>query len=244
MNRLIKAEWYRVRHSNNIIKWLILISVVLAVMPLSDLRLKTSSDYMMQITTGIEIFITFFLIIFSSVILGFIYLNKTGLYEVMAGNNINHIIMSKVTVDVTFISIVVSLSYGVLYIIMGLIRGWGNMDKTAIRFLLFFVILYHISLCGILIMMSFRQMAGAVFAFLKFELLDTGIMFLLEVVFKDEISNSFYEKLMNWFITNQITGVIARKITISFVTEIILSLVVEFVFWYAIAYYGMKKKKY
>lgn len=244
MNRLMKAEWYRIRHSNNIVKWLLFISGVLAVMPLADLRLKTSSDYMVQITKGTDIFISFFLIVFSSVILGLLYLNKTGLYEVMAGNNINHIILSKLAVDATFISLVVSLSYSVLYILMGLIKGWGNMDMTAIRFVLFFLILYHISSCGILIMMSFRQMAGAVVAFLKLQLLDTGIMLWVEVIFKNKISNSLYEKLMNWFITNQITNVINGRITVYFVSEIILSLVVEFVFWYAIAYYGMKKKKY
>lgn len=93
-------------------------------------------------------------------------------------------------------------------------------------------------------MMSFRQMAGAVVAFLKLQLLDTGIMLWVEVIFKNKISNSLYEKLMNWFITNQITNVINGRITVYFVSEIILSLVVEFVFWYAIAYYGMKKKKY
>lgn len=244
MNRLMKAEWYRVKNSNNIVKWLILISAVLVVMPLADLKLKTASEYMIKITEDVVIFIPFFLIIFSSVILGFMYLNKTALYEVMAGNKINHIIMSKVTVDATFISVVVCVSYIVVYVIMGVIQGWGNMDKIGIRFLLFFVILYHVSSCGILIMMSFRQMSGAVVAFLKVNLLDTGIMVWIEIIFKDEISKSVYEKFMNWFITNQITWVLSRKITCYLAAEIILSLVVEFVFWYAIAYYGMKKKKY
>lgn len=244
MNRLMRAEWYRVRHSNNIIKWLMLICVVLAVIPVTDLKLKTTSEYMVAATKDTVIFVQLFLIMFSAVMVGFMYMNKTAFYEVMAGNRIHHMIMSKVLVDATFITVAVSGCYIIGCVLMGFLRGWGNIDNLAVRGLLFFIILYHISACGILIMMSFRQMGGVLVAFLKVNLLESGLMVWIEMLFQNRETKTSYTKLMNWFPMNQIEEAIGGRIRMFLVAEIVVSLLVECVFWYLIAYYGMKKRKY
>lgn len=245
MNRLMKAEWYRLKHSNNIWKWLVFIGAALAAMPfLESMKFQTAGEYVQSIGIDTSIFLPVFVIIFSSLCVGFMYVNKTAYYEIMSGNKIHNIIMSKILVDATFISVVVSMCYVFVVAVLGIWKGRGEIDNLPLRLLLLFVVIFHISSAGILIMLSCRQMVGAIVAFLKLNLLDSSIMVWFEIVFKDHVSEKTYDKIMSIFIFNQITDVTRRNITAFLIASILLTTMAEGIFWYVIAYVGMKKKKF
>lgn len=248
MNRLMKAEWYRVRHSSRLIKWLVAACVFAAVLPLLvdyEVLGKNLAENLIaeqEMTT----FLPCLLSVFAATVVGIAYRNKTAYYEVMAGNKIYQIVFSKIFVDATLIAVSVFVSMGIYWIIIGCCNGTGGISQLPLRFLLLFVLFFHFCICGILMMTTFRQMAGIALVYLRFAVVGTFIALLVNMLLEGQLPEKIMARLADWFIIVKLCKIFRSEyeITGHLIFTVIAGMLIESGIWYAISYAGMKKKIY
>ncbi|MCM1180758.1 MAG: hypothetical protein NC347_10910 [Clostridium sp.] len=248
MNRLLKAEWYRVRHSSGLMKWLAIICLIGMGLPLMgdfEFYQQDLTEYLYSSADSITMFLPFFLGTFCAVSMGIAYMNKTAYYEVMAGNKISEILLSKAIVDALFAAAAQFLFFGVCWIIVGINHGKGAIKQLPIRMFLFLVILIHICLAGVLIATAVRHIAAAVLAYLRFAVFDFAFLFIVQI-FEDFIPAAAVPKIVDWFAVMQLSKVLNHEweITGHLVLAVIMSMLLEAGIWYVISYVGMRKKMY
>lgn len=248
MNRLMRAEWYRVRHSSNLIKWLIALSVICVALPLlMDIEIlqRSLAENLMASQTALTIFTVAFLAIFSAVIVGIAYMNKTAYYEVMAGNKIYQIVFSKVFVDAALVSVSVFLCLGIYWTVIGVCNGIGEIDRLPLRLCLLFLVLFQICVTGILIATSVRHILGTVLVYFRFDVAETFIIALLPI-FEEKLPKSMLTRIMDWFTVTKLTKILSfeYEITDHLIFAVIAGLLIESAVWFGISYIGMKKKLY
>lgn len=248
MNRLMRAEWYRVRHSSKLIKWLFALCVICVALPmLMDIEVlqRSLAENLMAAQTGATIFAVGFLVIFSAVIVGIAYMNRTAYYEVMAGNKIYQIVFSKVFVDAVLVSVSVFLCLGIYWTVIGVCNGIGEIDRLPLRLCLLFLVFFQVCVTGILIATSVRHILGAVLAYFRFDVAETFIIALLPI-FEEELPKNILTKIMDWFTMTKLTKILSfeYEITGHLIFAVIAGLLIESAFWFGISYIGMKKKLY
>lgn len=246
MNRLMRAEWYRVRHSSNLIKWLFALCMICVALPvLGDIGVlqRNLSENLMAAQIALTMFVVGFLLIFSAVIVGISYMNKTAYYEVMAGNKIYQIVFSKVFVDAVLVSVSVFLFLGVYWAVIGICNGIGEIKRLPLRLCLLFLVFFHVCTIGILILTSVRQMIGAVLVYFRFVVAE---MFVIFQVLEDVIPEQILEKVMDWFTMIKLNKLLSfeYEITNHLIFTVIAGILIESAFWFGITYMGMKKKLY
>ncbi|MBD5545044.1 MAG: hypothetical protein HDR01_12640 [Lachnospiraceae bacterium] len=248
MNRLMKAEWYRVRHSSKLIKWLLVLCVFCVVLPLFvDIEViqGTLAENLMAEQSALTVFMAGFLSVFSAVIVGIAYMNKTAYYEVVAGNKIYQIVFSKVLVDAILVSVSVFVCLGIYWIVIGACNGIGEIGQLPLRFGLLFFVFFHICTSGILIITSVRQMIGAVLVYLRFALVETAVMFLVQI-FEESIPEKMTGKIADWFTILKLTKILSfeYEITNHLIFTVIAGFLIESAVWFGVSYIGMKKQLY
>ncbi|MCM1159204.1 MAG: hypothetical protein NC300_10635 [Bacteroidales bacterium] len=248
MNRLIKAEWYRMRHSSNLMKWLVVICLVGVGLPLMNDFGIYQNDLTKCLYLSDEVvtmFLPAFLGTFCAAALGISYMNKTAYYEVMAGNKISKILLSKVMVNAFFATVVQSLFFCVCWTIISANYGRGKIGQLPLRVVLFVIILLHICTAGVLIAASVRHMAASVLAYLRFAAFDLAALFIVQI-FEDYIPAAVREKIVDWFIMIQLSKVLNYEweITDYLIFAVMMSMLLEAGIWYAASYVGMRKKIY
>ena len=248
MNRLVKAEWYRIRHSSGLIKWITFICIILFIMPaMTDIHFyeKTVSQNL-AILSGVT---TMFGIIFTGVLIsiciGMSYQNKIAYYEIMDGHNISDILFSKLTVYVSVMMAGVAVPYGIFLAVMAWKNGMGELDKIPLRIMLLLIIYIHVCVTAVLITTSLRHITAVIMVFLRFELLE-GIIVMIQDIISEftEMKSITADRVSEWFVTSQYAKILGGKIDNHIIASVIFSFLLEFVLWFALSYIGMKKKKY
>ncbi len=244
MNRLMRAEWYRVRHSSGFIKWLVILCMICVTLPLFvDIELLHGNlaENLKGSDMNTTVFLASFLASFSALILAVAYENKTAYYEVMAGNKIYQIVFSKVFVDAVLVSVSVFLSLGIYWTVIGVCNGIGEIDRLPLRFFLLFLVFFHACTVGILIVTSTRQIFGALLVYLRFEA-EALIMLFLEV----SLPKSILVKIADWFTSLKLTKILnfEYEITDHLIFAVIAGMLIESAVWFGISYIGMKKQIY
>ena len=248
MNRLMKAEWYKVTRSSGLMRWLLFICVIDVTFPF----LMNWEIYKMDLTRNLwadqeymMMFVPVFLSVFSATVVGISYMNKTAYYEVMAGTKISHILLSKVMVNATLITVAVSAFLGIYWTIIGVCNGKGEIKQLSIRFVLLFLLFYHICATGILIVTSVRQIMGAALAFIRFAVVEMVILVILQI-FGDSFSTETVEKIVDWFTMMKFTKILSYEyeITDHLIFAVIAGMLLEAGIWYMISYMGMRKRIY
>ena len=242
MNRLMKAEWYRVRHSSGFMRWLVILCMICAALPLlEDIELLHGN--LAENLKGTDtISLACLMALFSALIVGGAYENKTAYYEVMAGNKIYQIVFSKVFVDAVLVSVSVFLSLGIYWLAIGVCNGIGEIDRLPLRFFLLFLVLFHVYTAGILIVTSTRQIFGAVLVYLRFAGAETLIMLFLQ----ESLPEDMFAKIADWFTLIKLDKIVnfEYEITNHLIFAVIAGLLIESAVWFGISYIGMKKQIY
>ncbi len=248
MNRLVKAEWFRVRKSSGIMKWLIIICLLILALPfleiISDKKI-TATAYFMAFETNACMFVPIFLSAIAAVLAGMSFNNKTALYEVMAGNKTWNIINSKLLVIVSLISLLFSGLFAALLSILGIVNGAGDLKQFPLRMLLLFIIILHVVMVAVLAVTSVRNILGVGIVILRFAMLGEIIIILLPILAENaSMEPEAIQKMSSWFVESQVASLGMETIPTYFVVRVILSLVIEAAVWYVISYIGYKRKKF
>ena len=249
MNKLVKAEWYRVKYSSNLMKWIIFVCVFLALLPvLANWEIKggTASDYMIGLEEVAIIYIPLCVTVMSAVIVSLGYIQKTAYYEVMAGAKTSHILFSKLLVHAILITVLLVCSHLVCLLILGNKHGMGQLEQIEWRLLLYALAVFHYACCGVLIATALRQGGAIVIAMIYFNMLMLISYVTISVLeIKGNISSEILAECMKWFSTmNQLGNICVGELNHRLVIAVIGSFLLDSGLWYAISYIGMKKKVY
>lgn len=246
MVRLMKAEWYRLKHSCELMKWFLfvgIVSVVFVHCQIADAG-KDSLAQCFSVSAESYLFILCCLAVLSAVMIGTSYTSKIAYYEVMAGNKIWAILLSKVFVSAAFVAVVSSLILDIYWFVIGMRNGIGEVMQLPLRFTLLAVIFFHVCSTSVLITTTVQNIAGFVLAYLRIALLDMFTLFCILQFgnFSEEVS----AKVRDCFIVGQISTVLNCEVELTnhLIAATVMGMLIEAVIWYVISYIRMKKKLY
>lgn len=247
MNRLVRAEVYRVLHSNHFVVWLVAICFIYVVMMCS------TSDGIFSMNLGDVIsdfgdccsFMMLLISVFVAVVVGLGYLRKVAYYEVMAGNKISHILLSKMIADAIPVAVWGFVGAIIVPIVLYFKNGIGTATYVLERFLLLFVVLLHICVCSVWMVTAIRHIAASVIVYLRFSMLEIVLMLILTLL-ADEMSvvPDWMKSVQHYMVMIQLNDIFQAELTAKLVVAIFVSFLVEAIFWYIVSYVGMKKKLY
>ncbi|MBQ8912546.1 MAG: hypothetical protein IJ054_00685 [Lachnospiraceae bacterium] len=241
MNRLLRAEWFRMTKTMRF--WLLAIILVLfgAVVPFIN-GPENAGEYLIQTGEDSAMLLILFVAMFAAVLTASAFGNRTVYYEVMSGKRPMQILVSKCLVIAGTITGVMGVSFVAATLIFGSAKGYGELDNVAVRLLLYIIVLLHATVMGVLMVTTFRGALGAVICYLRFMFVDTLVSIILEVSFEN--SPSKYMKYMRWLLMSQPMSVFGEKITGEVVCAILMSFVLETLLWGGLSYIFMKKRLY
>ena len=241
MNRLLRAEWFRMTKTMRF--WLLAIILVLfgAVVPFIN-GPENAGEYLIQTGEDSAMILILFVAMFAAVLTATAFGNRTVYYEVMSGKRPMQILVSKCLVIAGTITGVMGVSFVAATLIFGSAKGYGELDDVAVRLLLYIVVLLHATVMGVLMVTTFRGALGAVICYLRFMFVDSLVSIILEVSFEN--SPSKYMKYMRWLLMSQPMSVFGEKITGEVVCAILMSFVLETLLWGGLSYIFMKKRLY
>ncbi|MBQ9610521.1 MAG: hypothetical protein IJV15_13905 [Lachnospiraceae bacterium] len=241
MNRLLRAEWFRMTKTMRF--WLLAIILVLfgAVVPFIN-GPENAGEYLIQTGEDSAMLLILFVAMFAAVLTASAFGNRTVYYEVMSGKRPMQILVSKCLVIAGTITGVMGVSFVAATLIFGSAKGYGELDNVAVRLLLYIIVLLHATVMGVLMVTTFRGALGAVICYLRFMFVDTLVSIILEVSFEN--SPSKYMKYMRWLLMSQPMSVFGEKISGEVVCAILMSFVLETLLWGGLSYIFMKKRLY
>ncbi len=249
MNRLIKAEWYRLMKSRGVLKWIIIGTVVYTALPVFytighwDEELST----LLMNSSPIFLFVLMVLPPAYALVTGKLYnKGKQGYYEIMAGNDCFKIVFSKLLTEGLLLGSLCSFAVVAFYAVCAIRNGVGGLDHILIRMLLYVVIFVHIAFGSVLIALCTRNPgSGAVCCYLRFLLFDmAGIPFLSWIAGTVLGFDKAAFQIAHLSLMNKMQMLFSEALSIRLVLHILLGFVLEVLFWYAIIYRGMKKRKF
>lgn len=242
MYRLMKAEWYRLTHSNHFLGWIAFFCGVLVLLQITmgDNVFALTMEEIMPLFGeswffGTEMFVP--TLVGAIVACG--YARKTAYYEVMAGDTIFPILVSKVFVVGVFVA---TCTFGASCIVPAIVctkNGIGNVTDFPIRILLMWVVVLHVCIAAVLIVTTLRHITATVIVYLRFAAVDILIPFIYNLLCVNPDS-----KFSDWFVAMQISRVLYGELDSYLIVVIFASMLIEGVFWYTLSYIGMKKKVY
>jgi hypothetical protein len=249
MSKLIKAELYRFIHTGNGLLYMILGTIIMAAIPVSNGIVNIDGDLASHMDeTGAIIY--FILMLFPpaiALVSGQLYnKGKAGFYEIMAGNKIHKIIFSKLLTDGVIFWLMIAVSGLGFYIWMGIRNGIGSLDMVWARLVLALIVMAQIAVCSVMITINSRKLGESIFiCWARFMIIDSVIfpmlMWLAGTVlgFKILALNISYLSLMN-----KLMILTQEPVDAMIVLHVILGFIVEFVIWYALIYHGMKNRNF
>lgn len=243
MNRLMKAEGYRLAHSGNLFAWIIFLNLFIVVLQYSMAYEISKVDFANALflvnENGLAVAVVLGLL--TSVIVVLLYQNRVGYYEIMSGHKISHILWSKMLVDGFVITGILIVFFGISFVIFGLKNGVGEWDNFQLRIILDIIILFHISIVATLLSCCCRHLVVSVLVYLRFMAFDMILLFLTGTIMgKEELA----DKILDYTIAGQFQLICTETLNADIVFPIILSTIIECGFLYSIAYITMKKKLY
>ena len=241
MNRLLKAEWYRMTKLMRF--WLmVLVLIFFSVgVPLLN-KPEDAGDFLTIVGSDSAMLMIVYVAMISAVLTAIVFANRTVYYEVMSGKSPMKILISKCLVIGGTVTGIVSFGYLVTTLIFGSVKGYGEMEDVYIRLLLFFIVILHSAIVGVLIITTFRSGIGALICYLRFMIIDTVICSIAEMIFQDSPTKMM--KLYRWTLMGEPIEIFSGNINGGMVAAIIFSFVVETLIWGGLSYIFMKKRLY
>ncbi len=245
MRNLIRAEFFRVVHSG-FFKWFIVLFLCTPLMAIFSnpefFRKNLSENFILCADGALGIFIPIFICIVISFTIGASYKKRTSYYEVMHGYSICKILVSKLILYVSVMTLGIMLPLGIYFGIIGAINGIGIMNDIPLRMILMAIIIIHISIFSVLMPMITKSFAGTLIAVLRLLIIDeTGIVLLMLINNSDQTAAI---EGTNWFVMKQFMNIFCTEINSSFITAIITTLVFESILWIVCAYISFKHKNF
>lgn len=252
MNRLMKAESYRLLRSGGVFKWLVILSAFAALLPsLASMGADNGiSKYMVDFSEMGMMSILMIMPIGAAALLILSYNNKTLYYEVMEGNKISHILGSKLICITAYLSII---QMGFILMVIAweyidgnknLSDGIGSLSQLPLRIVLIYIMIIHVVSTGVLITTSFRNAVGVAVVFIRFYIFDTICLTVLYALDGVGEKRSLIEHISKLFMSGQLGALANDKINTWTVGCVICTCLVEGLIWYIISYIGYKKKKF
>ena len=248
MNRLVRAEGYRLLHSGIYLRSMLLFCLLLSLFPLLtdfSLRDKSLAENMGTFSlNGVMLIWVVPLIVTVFVANG--YLKKTAYYEVMAGNKNFGIIGSKLVVDGFFMGIICFVFTIWLGVTVAVKNGIGAVEEIPLRLMLLFVICLHVTALAVLIGLAVKHpIAAAMVVYLRFQMFDLLFAEILPMFMERwALGEAVCVKLRRCTVIRQITEVFGPEIGSEIVIATLGSFLVEILLWYGIVYFTMRKKWY
>ena len=134
MNRLIKAEFYRIRKSTKFTMWILLVTFLTFIIPVLTLTLSPEKpEY--NITNFVQCYmsnsgtLTYMLVpMLAAIVAVMPYDYKTSNYMVITGNSIHKILVSNIVTVFVSVMLPIAAAFAVLTVIFYLIGGRGDMS--------------------------------------------------------------------------------------------------------------------
>ena len=250
MAKLMRAEWYRLRHSSSYFRVFVIFCLCIVAMTFQDINCLslTINENLPSIFNSAASGISMFIGTVTAAAVGSFYSNRTGYYEIMDGNSTVSIIMSKVCVYTLAAFGFYLVPQLILITIMGVKNGAGDTQNLALLLVLAIIILVHIISTIVLHSLLFRNKAAAIFPyarFMIFELMGSTLFpILAKQIFSlsDETTDKF-ANLFTWLPAVQLT-MLSGNIDTTFIAKVVISFVVEFAVMFALVYKSFKRKNF
>lgn len=250
MCKLMRAEWYRFRHSAGFFK--IFLAFCLMIFFVATLNVdwdkSTMADTVPTLLALTENVMAMFIGTIICAAISSMFSNRTAYYEVMDGNSTTSIILSKVLVYTGSVVVFFLLPNIILLAVVGIKNGTGGVYNYPLIFLMYLITIVHIISTEVMHVYIFKNMFAAVFPYLRFVCFEvvgsTAIPMAAKSLFG--LSDSTIEKMnevFSWLPCNQLIA-IGDGNDSNLLIKIIIGFVVEFALVFAIAYKSMKRKNF
>ena len=253
MNRLARAELYRLRHVGRIWGYTRLAVAVIIFMMFSNAQgwmnqplaeyISADSDFMGVLFIMFSMLIPFLVALVPSTLYG---KGKPGYYEVMAGAPIHSRIWSKLLTDGLIYTILAVFSLCAVLVVIAVKNGFGGYNHVWARFGLFVLAVAHVVIMSVMIALCFRTMLAAGVAYIRFLLVDNAMFSSIAWFGAEKLgwSENLVENVHMLSVNTQIERVCLGSVNTNLMLHVILGFLVEFALWYLFCYIGMKKRLY
>jgi hypothetical protein len=252
MNRLIKAEFYRIRKSTKFTMWILLVTFLTFIIPVLTLTLSPEKpEY--NITNFVQCYmsnsgtLTYMLVpMLAAIVAVMPYDYKTSNYMVITGNSIHKILVSNIVTVFVSVMLPIAAAFAVLTVIFYLIGGRGDMSGGELirNSVLVFIGLTHLIIVSEMIAGVVRHIAAAGAVLVRWMVVDMVIPMGLYFLLDD--GGHVVENSYNWLASTVFTN--EEKAFEAAYNKLILcqllALVIEVALWYVISCIRHRKRNY
>ena len=248
MNRLVRAEFYRLRHTGHLFWYALFLPMLFIFIPCilcMDYMDKPLDNSIESLGTICVLVYNFFPALVAGISGQLFNKGKLGYYEVMAGNKPSYIIMSKICSDGLFFSVIYTVCISAFYVFLGIKNGVGTITHPLLRLALFTVAMTHLVVTSIMIMMASKKAVSAVvLSYIRFMIFDIAAMPALALVADKLGFAGVKDTIGRMIVFNQLEMAAMEPVNLTTTLHIILGFIGEFIFWYIIVYRGIKKRHF
>ena len=252
MNRLIKAEFYRIRKSTKFTMWILLVTFLTFIISVLTLTLSPEKpEY--NITNFVQCYmsnsgtLTYMLVpMLAAIVAVMPYDYKTSNYMVITGNSIHKILVSNIVTVFVSVMLPIAAAFAVLTVIFYLIGGRGDMSGGELirNSVLVFIGLTHLIIVSEMIAGVVRHIAAAGAVLVRWMVVDMVIPMGLYFLLDD--GGHVVENSYNWLASTVFTN--EEKAFEAAYNKLILcqllALVIEVALWYVISCIRHRKRNY
>lgn len=252
MNRLIKAEFYRIRKSTKFTMWILLVTFLTFIIPVLTLTLSPEKpEY--NITNFVQCYmsnsgtLTYMLVpMLAAIVAVMPYDYKTSNYMVITGNSTHKILVSNIVTVFVSVMLPIAAAFAVLTVIFYLIGGRGDMSGGELirNSVLVFIGLTHLIIVSEMIAGVVRHIAAAGAVLVRWMVVDMvipmGLYFLLDD--GGHVVENSYNWLASTVFTNEEKAFEAADNKLILCQ--LLALVIEVALWYVISCIRHRKRNY
>ena len=252
MNRLIKAEFYRIRKSTKFTMWILLVTFLTFIIPVLTLTLSPEKpEY--NITNFVQCYmsnsgtLTYMLVpMLAAIVAVMPYDYKTSNYMVITGNSIHKILVSNIVTVFVSVMLPIAAAFAVLTVIFYLIAGRGDMSGGELirNSVLVFVGLTHLIIVSEMIAGVGRHIAAVGAVLVRWMVVDMVIPMGLYFFLDDGgyAAENSYNWLASTVFTNEERAFEAADNKLILCQ--LLALVIEVALWYVISCIRHRKRNY
>ena len=252
MNRLIKAEFYRIRKSTKFTMWILLVTFLTFIIPVLTLTLSPEKpEY--NITNFVQCYmsnsgtLTYMLVpMLAAIVAVMPYDYKTSNYMVITGNSIHKILVSNIVTVFVSVMLPIAAAFAVLTVIFYLIAGRGDMSGGELirNSVLVFVGLTHLIIVSEMIAGVVRHIAAVGAVLVRWMVVDMVIPMGLYFFLDDGgyAAENSYNWLASTVFTNEERAFEAADNKLILCQ--LLALVIEVALWYVISCIRHRKRNY
>lgn len=252
MNRLIKAEFYRIRKSTKFTMWILLVTFLTFIIPVLTLTLSPEKpEY--NITNFVQCYmsnsgtLTYMLVPMLAVIVAVMpYDYKTSNYMVITGNSIHKILVSNIVTVFVSVMLPIAAAFAVLTVIFYLIGGRGDMSGGELirNSVMVFIGLTHLIIVSEMIAGVVRHIAAVGAVLVRWMVVDMVIPMGLYFLLGDggHVVENSYNWLASTVFTNEEKAFEAADNKLILCQ--LLALVIEVALWYVISCIRHRKRNY